>query len=397
MATSPEEMVGAFQQYQDASFDQAQRHLRPGQEAQQRRFEQQMVNKGLEPGSQAYNLAQAQMQRGMNDQNNAAAFGAMQFGLGAQQQGFGQDFQNRTMDMQKDQFGRSLNQRESEFGRNLGLQRDQLGEQGRQFDVGMSQRESEFGRNFGLQGQQFGLQERQFGLMEQQQNFNNMLGLGDFGMRLADFTNRNTMQDYNMQEGMLSHAPGGSFNPIDTQGAYNASMQGANNVASRNADNYGALMGAVGNIGQGLAMPSALEFKIMHGETDQKTRNHIAAKMLAMPVYNWEYKPQYKEKGDPDRFGVLANDFNGNFIDNEDEQTIDLQRYTSALHVTVQELFHECRRLENLLWHVSESQGIPLDGKPYSAERGRGEVFDIAEKLDTHPRPWVDVAQPVGA
>ena len=187
MSTSAEEMAGAFQNFQDASYSQAQRHLAPQQEAQQKKFDQQMVNKGLAPGSKAYNLAQAQMQRGQNDQNNAAAFGAMQFGLGAQNQAFGQDFQNRTMDMQKDQFGRSLNQRESEFGRNLGLQNRQLGEQGRQFDVGMSQRESEFGRNLGLQNDQFGLQRDMFGLQAENQAYNQLIGMGDFGMRLADF------------------------------------------------------------------------------------------------------------------------------------------------------------------------------------------------------------------
>ena len=100
--------MGAFQEYQDAAYQQAQRNIAPQQEMQGKKFEQQMLNKGLQPGSKAYNLAQSQMQRGQNDQNQAANFGAMQFGQQAQAQEFGQDFQNRTMSMQKDQFGRTL-------------------------------------------------------------------------------------------------------------------------------------------------------------------------------------------------------------------------------------------------------------------------------------------------
>jgi len=368
---NPEAMTGAFQKYQDASYEQAQRHMAPQQEAQQSKFAQQMVNKGLDPGSRAYNLAQAQMQRGQNDQQNSAAFGAMQFGLGAQNQAFGQQFQQDTMAMQKDQFGRSLNQAQNQFGRSLG-------EQGRQFDVGMSQRESEFGRNFGMQ--------------QGQQDFNNMMGIGDFGMRLADFSNRNQMQDYNMMEGMLSHAPGGSFNPIDTQGAYRDSMGGAANANSFNQANYGSMMGAVGNVAGAAMMPSALEFKILEGLTTQPKRNRIAAKILTMPIYDWDYKPQFREVDDARRTGVLANDFNRHITGDEDIQTIDVQRYTAALHITVQEIFGEVRRLEQLLWHVAEAQGIPMDAVTYKGKKF-GKVSDMADKIDLDPENWTPIGE----
>ena len=359
--------TGTFQNYQDAAYDQAQRTIAPQQQAQQKKFEQQMVNKGLTPGSQAYNLAQSQMQRGQNDQNNSATFGSMQFGQQAQQQAFGQDLQNR-------QFG---------------LSQDKFGENQRQFDLGLGQRESEFGRNMGQRESEFG---RNFGEMQGQNNFNNMMGMGDFGMRLADFSNRNSMQDYNQMEGMLSHAPGGSFNPIDTNQAYSNSMQGAANANTTNAANYGAMIGAVGNVASAAAMPSALEFKILNGVSTQAHRNRIAAKMLTMPVYSWDYKPQYAEKGDKRRFGVLANDFNRHFVDDEDEQTIDLQRYTAALHVTIQEMFAEVHRLELLLWHVADVQNIPMDARPYKG-RTLGKVFDMADVIDKKPESWTPVGE----
>ena len=355
---SPEMGMGAFQQYQDAAYQQAQRNIAPQQQMQQKKFDQQMVNKGLTPGSNAYNLAQAQMQRGQNDQNQAANFGAMQFGQAAQEQAFGQDFKNR-----------SLSQNESQFGRSLG-------EQGRQFDTGMSQRESEFGRNFGLQ--------------EGQANFSNLMGMGDMALKFGNFANQGIMSDANLAQGQLGSAPNSGVFGIDTQGAYNSGMQGANNVAGQNSANYGAFMGAAGNALGAMSMPSALEFKIMDGVTDQHKRDHIASTILSIPIYDWDYKPQYREKGDRKRFGCLADDFNAKIINDGGEQTIDVQRYLSALHITLQELFHENKRLENLLWHVAESQGIPLDGKPYVGKKGMGVVFDMAEKLEA-PRHWKDV------
>ncbi len=376
------EQMGQFQNYEDKAYESSQRLMAPQQLAQTKRFDQQMINKGFAPGSSGYNLAQSQMQRGQNDQQNSAAFGAMQFGLGAQQQAFGQDYQNRDMAMQKDQFGRSLAQNESQFGRNLGQRESEfgrsLGEQGRQFDTGMSQRESEFGRNFGMQ--------------QGQMDFNNMIGLGDFGMRYTDFENRNTMMDYNMAGNMLGQAPGGSFQQIDTQGAYNTAQTGANNVYQGQMGAYNSMMGAVGNVAGAFAMPSALEFKILDGRTTQTMRNKVAAKMLTMPVYTWDYKPQYREKGDQKRFGVLANDFNRHFIDDEDVQTIDVQRYLSALHVTMQELFGEVRRLEQLLCHVAEARGIPLDARPYKGSK-LGKVFDMADVIDKSPRSWTPVGE----
>ena len=373
---SPELGMGAFQNYQDAAYQQAQRNIAPQQEAQLKAFDQQMVNKGIPAGSKAYNLAQAQMQRGQNDQNQAANFGAMQFGQGAQEQAFGQDFKDRSLAQNQDQFGRTLTQNESQFGRSLA-------EGGRQFDTGMSQRESEFGRNFGLQEDSFGLQTRQA-------DMSNLFGMGDMALKFGNFANQGIMSDANLAQGQLGSAPDSGVNNIDTQGAYNAGMTGANNVYQGRVNQYGATIGAIGNAAGAMSMPSALEFKIMKGKTTQKKKDHVAAVMLSLPIYDWHYKPQYREKGDRKRFGCLADDFNEKIIGDGSEQTIDVQRYLSALHITMQELFYENKRLENLLWHVAEAQGIPLDGKPFVGKRGMGQVFDIAEKLEP-ARNWKDV------
>lgn len=364
--------MGAFQEYQDAAYQQAQRNIAPQQEAQQRKFEQSMLNKGITAGSKAYNLAQAQMQRGQNDQNNAANFQAMQFGQQAQAQEFGQDYQNRTMAMQKDQFGRSLAQNQNQF-------LTSMNEQGRQFDVGMSQRESEFGRNFSN--------------MQGQQDFSNLLGLGQFAMGMGNFYNQGIQQDYNMAQTQLGMAPNQQANQLDVQGAYNSAMTGANNVYQGQMGAYNSMVGALSNVAGAAMMPSGLEFKIMQGKTKQTKRERIAAEMLAMPIYEWHYKPEFAEHGDKIRTGVLADDFNARVSGMDGELTIDIQRYTAALHLTIQELFYECRRLENMLWHVAEARGIPLDARAFQGSKGMGKVFDITERIDETPEHWVDIKE----
>lgn len=380
--------MGAFQQYQDAAYQQAQRNIAPQQEAQQRKFEQQMLNKGLQPGSKAYNLAQAQMQRGQNDQNNAANFQAMQFGQQAQAQEFGQDFQNRSLAQAHDQFGRSLNEQGRQFDVGQSNQMDQFGRS-------LSQRESEFGRNFGLQENQQNFmqdfQNRGFAEQQAQNSFGNLMGLGNMALQFGQFANQGTMSDYNMAQGQLGSAPDSGVYGIDTQGAYNAGMTGANNVYGHQMSAYNNMISAAGNVAGAFAMPSALEFKIMHGKTPATKRNEVAARMLTMPIYNWDYKPQYREDGDVERFGVLADDFNRHMIGDEEVQTIDVQRYIAALHLTQQELFYEMRRLENLLWHVANDRGIPLDATPHAGRKsGTGEVFDSAEFIERYgERDWV--------
>lgn len=329
--------LDSFQGYQDAAYGQAQRMLAPQQEAQQKKFDQQMVNKGITAGSQAYNLAQAQMQRGQGEQNASAAFGAMGFGQQAQQQAFGQSLQASQLAQSQNQFGRSLN------------------EQGRQFDQNLGQRESEFGRNFGQQQYQY---DRGQGFAENQGMFNNMMGLGNMAIQLGGYENQGTLQDYNMGQTLLGMAPGMMNQQVGVNAAYQTSSDAAYNQANLNMQQNANVMSGIGQMAGAAAFMSGQKYKRVYGETSKKDRAMIAAKVLAMPIYDWDYLPEYRDKGDKLRFGCMAEDINGQVFDNPTEDTIDVQRHIACLHLTVQEMFSEMKRLELMLWHAVNESGM---------------------------------------
>ena len=83
------------EQYSDAAYDESRRYLDPQQAQQTRRMNQEQINRGIDPNSVQGQQMGDQLFMRQGDQNNAAAFGAMQFGQGIdkqmrdQQMGFG--------------------------------------------------------------------------------------------------------------------------------------------------------------------------------------------------------------------------------------------------------------------------------------------------------------------
>ena len=101
-SAGPADYAGV-QNFADAAYDESRRYLDPQQEQQRNRHEQDLINMGIDPRSAMGQERMAQMQRGINDQNNSAAFQAMGFGQGVQEQMFNQNFLNTQQagDMQK--------------------------------------------------------------------------------------------------------------------------------------------------------------------------------------------------------------------------------------------------------------------------------------------------------
>lgn len=356
--------LDSFQAYQDAAMQQGMRHLQPQMDAQSRKFEQQMVNKGLTPGSKAYDLAMAQMQRGQNDLKSNVAFGAIGAGLQAQQQAFGQGLQ-----------ASQLHQRQNQFNRNLG-------EQSRQFNANMSQRQSEFDRNYGLERDRFGLQ-------TQQADFGNLMQLGNFAMGFGNQMNQNLLNEYNMGQTTLGGAPGFMGQQVNVGGAYNTAQNaqlGAAGIAQQQQNN---VWGGIGQLAMGAAMLCGEQYKKFYGTTPQKHRAQIAAHICAMPIYDWDYLPEYREQNDEVRFGPTAEDFNRAIVGKEAD-TIDIQRYVGALHVTVQQLFSEVRRLEAMLYHAVNQSGVMFgDASPGEVEGGINDEYEsIIKKAAKNHREY---------
>lgn len=87
---NPSAQLADFQQFGDAAYQDATRRLDPQFAQADDRFEQQMVNKGLSPGTAAYDKARANFDMAKNDAYGSARNQATLAGLGAQNQAFGQ-------------------------------------------------------------------------------------------------------------------------------------------------------------------------------------------------------------------------------------------------------------------------------------------------------------------
>lgn len=361
--------LDSFGEYQDAAWNQSRRYLDPQQQAMQKQFEQQAVNKGLAPGSAAYQAAYDNMMRAQNDANSSAAFGAMNFGQQAQNQAFQQGLgasqlanamSQAQLQAETARQNAALAANTSRYGidTSAATAAAQLAQQGQQWN-------DQFGFNQAQWEDQFGLQRDQFGLQEQQANFGNLLGLGNFGIQYGNYLNNAAQTDYNMAAAMLSNVPGNSQQQLNVGGAYNTAQQGAMGQAGLQQQGQQAFWGGIGDLAGAAAFLSSVTLKTVFGPVGKKKRAKITSRMINMPIYDWEYLPEFQDKDDHKfRFGPLAEDFNKSLLGDTDfvnrMGTIDVQRYVAALHMTVQDMSMEIRRLEALLWHVANRTGVPI-------------------------------------
>lgn len=107
------------QDFSDAAYDNARRYLDPQQSFDNRRFDQELINRGIDPNSPQGQRMYADMMRAHGDQDQGAAFGAMQFGQNIQDQMFKQNFMNTQQagDMQKSSWLNDINRGNLQLGR----------------------------------------------------------------------------------------------------------------------------------------------------------------------------------------------------------------------------------------------------------------------------------------
>lgn len=216
--------VDAFQGFADTAYAQAMRQLQPQMDQQARALDNQLVARGLQPGSAAYNAEKERLSRSMTDARTAAAYGAQQAGLNAQNQYFNQEAQNQQLGMAQanqnygQQFGydqlanqraiaqqqaaassanAAANAQASMYGADLrhALGMNQLNENARQYDIGNITQTYGMDQNFLL------------GALGQLNNFNSN-NINAFNAQ----NNANNMY-FNQLGGMLNNAPGVNFVP----------------------------------------------------------------------------------------------------------------------------------------------------------------------------------------
>ena len=199
-----------LKRFEDAAYDQSMTRLNPQMEQQSDAFDQQMVSRGIPVGSEAYNEAKQQLDFNQNDARQAAAFGAMGFGQGVQNQMFGQDAQRA---------GLANAMQQAKWGDNQGYAA--LNERGRQFDntFGENQRQFNDSSNYRWDRAQM----------------NDLGWLANFDRQGQQYNDQQDWNYFNANQGILGAIPG--WNPAQINVAGNAGAATNSQNAAFNAQN----------------------------------------------------------------------------------------------------------------------------------------------------------------
>jgi hypothetical protein len=148
---------GEVQDFTDQAYAEAMRNLEPQMEAERQRLEQELINKGIDPYSDAGQKEMAALERSQNDQMSKAAYDAMAFGAQMQEQMFGQGATESQMaqDLLNSQW--QMQQQGREFDTTAGMTAEQQAYAQAQADAAANQAAREFDVTAGMsaEAQQF--------------------------------------------------------------------------------------------------------------------------------------------------------------------------------------------------------------------------------------------------
>jgi hypothetical protein len=300
--------TAAFQKFSDATYADMARQLDPMYASQEKAFQQQMVNQGLQPGTEAYDAAFANFSRSRNDAYDQARRSALGAALAAQNQSFQQGASQA-------QINAAIRQAQiaagaQRYGADISLQNTQANNQGEMarlleslgFNREQLAGQMELGRG------NLGVSQRGMGLAENQADFGNLMQL--FGMQNQNTQYNNSLlnSDFSRGAGLLGLIPGVTPSRVDTTGAYGIQQQGyQNQLAASNAQNqqsqqtWGDIASLAGTVAM-LAFLSSRELKEPIGSVDVQL---MLDKIATLPVDHWTYKGGHQV-----HIGTYAEPFN---------------------------------------------------------------------------------------
>ena len=278
-AALPSYGINPGQSYTDAIMQ----RLQPTLQRQNAQSDVQLANQGIMPGSEAYRTAKTLLSQGQNDALTSAIVNGMQTGLQANQQAYGQ---------QAGQIG-------------LNLQG-----QGQNFNQGIAGNQQYMSAN--QQAYQQQLANQQLGIQAQNQGFNQALAQNQFGLGAQGQAFNQGVTSYNMPlataQGLQNLASPSNFvNPYNQQMTggpdYTSAMMASNqsnqaNANAQNAQNNAMMSGLFTLGGAG----------IKYSDIRMKENIELIGYMSnGLNVYDFEYKPEYKDKAGHGKFrGVMA-------------------------------------------------------------------------------------------
>lgn len=302
--------LGDFQSHQDAAYQQFTRTLDPEWSQRDAQLSQALINRGFQPGSEAYNAERDRFSRERTDAYGQARTAAIDAGQRAQQQAFGQNLaesqlanalltsregNNTSLSLAGMSNQNAMSQAEIQrqnFLDQLGFNRDQMALGANQWD-----------RQFGLGQQQW---QDQFGLQSQQADMANLMQLLGYDFNAQQYNGQQQQQDLQNAAGFFGFMPQGGPAQVDAITPYQMQQQGQqanyqNQIAQQNG-----MMGALGSIGSAFLLCDR-DAKRELGPADP------AASMSAlrrMPLVEFTYRADVTQRP---FVGVYAQDF-GNAV-----------------------------------------------------------------------------------
>lgn len=229
--------LATVQPFIDNAYQQSTRQLDPQFQQLQARFDQDMVNKGIAPGSEAYNTAKQQFDQTKNDAYSQARNQAQQQGLGAQAQSFGQGLSQSTLANQlansligantsyaNQQLGGNASLMNALLGGNSGIAQAMIGGNASMFNS-----QNSAGAQMGAAQLSHDLGMANLNQQGQQQDFGNLMTLLGLGQGVGQYNNSLLTSDQARQMQMYQGMPGGNGGNIDVQNPYNNSYTGQMN------------------------------------------------------------------------------------------------------------------------------------------------------------------------
>ena len=245
----------SVQGYADQAYEESQRYMAPQHAQEDRRMQQELINKGIDPNSPNGQEQMKMLQMQQGDQQNAAQFGALQFGQGIQNQMSQQELANQGLagDMQKALWQNQLGSSGQDLQKYLGDQGFQLGrgqlqlgnQQAANQRYGMDQnymlgQAGQDLQRYGMdQGYQLG--QGQLDMGRQGQDFNQMMGLEGVDFRNRAYNDSRGDYQNNLIMSMLGQGGVG-------QGQWGMNPEGAFGATINSAGKDKGLLGSLGGL-----------------------------------------------------------------------------------------------------------------------------------------------------
>lgn len=215
--------LASLQPWQDAAYQQATRALDPQFQAAEARFNQDMVNRGIAQGSDAYTAARSDFDRGRNDAYGSARNQALAQALAAQGQGFGQQYGLDQLNTQARSASAQAGALRNQTAQDMEFRNRAFGEDTRRWDLG--------------RGDQLG-----------QQDFNNMMGLMDFDRGTNAMNNGFGQMDFQNNMGLMGFTPNSNPYMVDTNSPYQIQGQNEANRSQAAGQQANSTMSTIGQI-----------------------------------------------------------------------------------------------------------------------------------------------------